>query len=210
MSGPSTSTSSQIEQSQQAQSQQQFQLEQQQFSQSQANQAQMQTLEAPAIDFYTKMTTNANTALQAAAPQIGQIDSSMNAAKQNILNTIAPGASRDYALSQLQVQQGAQTAGLLNTETTSAYDKLANLGAGIGAFSLGQGNLATSLGGLGTTNLSGAAQTQQGVMNTQEQAKAGLESMFGSLLGGAGSAVGGFLGNPNLSAPALGLYGANG
>jgi len=133
--------------------------------------------EQPAINYYTALTSgNPNLALSAAAPQVSQISKSANTAQQQIADTIAPGAAQQIA--QGQVIQGANTqlANTLNTTETSAFDKLANLGAGIGAFSL------QDLGaGLGSVQSSASNYGQ--VSQEQNAQKASTLGLLGGLAG---------------------------
>lgn len=192
MGGPNTSGSENISRQQQNLSAEEVALQRKEFAASEVNQKRMTDLEQPAVDRYTDLTKNASSAMQAAAPQIGQIDSSMAGARQNILNTIAPGGARDKALADLQIQSSSQKASFINQQTTSAYDKLANLGAGFGAFSLGQGNLSLGLGNEALSGLAGASNTEGSIMQAQAAAKQSLDSIFGSMFGAVGQAAGGY------------------
>lgn len=160
--------------------QQNLALSAEQEARSQKQYEQMQQLEAPAIAFNQGIAGGDNSkTFQAAAPLISNITSGYNAAKESIMNNTTPGAARDYALTQLPIQQNSQIANTLNTTFTSALDKLSNIGAGLGSFSLQETGAA--LGGL-----SGASSSNQAVMQAQEAGKASTMGVLGSLLGAGG------------------------
>lgn len=175
MSGPSQ----QVTSGELANSAEQTQIAQQQEANSTASLNKSNTLEQPAINLYTALTTGSPTAqMTAAAPVLGQISSGYQAAKDSIFNTIAPGAGRDYALSELNVQSNAAKSSTLSNVTSSAFDKLANIGAGYGAMSLQQ--IGASLSGLtGSTGSLGQVGSQQAA------AKSSTMGFLGSLVGGA-------------------------
>lgn len=173
MSGPS------VEPAELANSQQQTQIAATEEANSTAALAKSNTLEQPAINLYTQLTQgNPSAQLTATAPIIGQISSGYQASKDSIFNNIAPGAGRDYALSQLNVQSNAQKSGAIANTTAGAFDKLANLGAGYGAESLQQ--IGASLSGL-----SGSTSTLGQVGSQQAASKASTMGFLGSLVGGA-------------------------
>lgn len=175
--------SQQVQQGELNNSNAQTQISQQEEANSTAALQKSNTLEQPAINLYTALTTGSPTAqMTAAAPVLGQISSGYQASKDSIFNNIAPGAGRDYALSQLDVQSNAAKSSALSNVTSSAFDKLANLGAGYGALSLQQ--IGASLSGL-----SGSSSSLGQLGNQQEQGKASTMGFLGALVGG-GSQVG--------------------
>lgn len=137
------------------------------------------TLEQPAINLYSALTSgDPKAALTADAPVLGQISAGYQASKDSIFNSIAPGAGRDYALSELNVQSNAAKSSSLANQTAGAFDKLANIGAGYGAFSLNEV-------GASLNAYSGANAGLNQVGQQQAAAKASTMSFLGSLVGGA-------------------------
>lgn len=155
------------------------------FQQSQANVAKMAQEEAPAISLYTGLTSgNPNSQMTAAAPIIGQIQSGYTASKESIMNSIPPGPARDYALSQLNVQQNSQTSGTIANITNNAFGQLASLGQSTGAFGLQQL-------GAGLNAYSGATQTAQPILQSNAQQKSSTMGFLGQLVGGAADVASG-------------------
>jgi hypothetical protein len=142
-----------------------------------------QALMQPAISrLQALISGDRSAALREVAPQLGEIDSGYQAAKDSIFDTIAPGAARDYALSQLERQKATAKSGFMNEATMSAFDKLANLGSGYGSFSLQQLGAALRGG-------EGASQSNQGLMQNEAARKQAQMSFFGDLAKTAGSMV---------------------
>lgn len=151
--------------------------------QEQAQNLQKQGLaeEKPAIDYYTALTGgDRGKALAAAGGQISNITKGADTSRAQISDSTAPGAARDIALAQVDQGANSQVASTLNAQQTGAFDKLANLGAGIGAFSL------QDL-GAGLNSTSGAASTSGAVAQEQNAQKASTLSFLGSLAGAASS-----------------------
>ncbi len=158
--------------------QQGLQQSAEQFQASQADKARMNALEAPAIANYQSLISgDPAVATAAAQPIISNVTSGYNAAKESIFNTVAPGAGRDYALAQLPVQANAAISSGITSQTLAAYDKLANLGAGLGSFSLQEL-------GAGSNLLGQASNSNQSVMSAQEQSKASTMGFLGQIVGG--------------------------
>jgi len=173
MGGPSQSTIN----TQNSLTQQQMGIAEQQNAQQQQNYSRMLQLEQPAISYYQGLTGgDAASTTQAAMPFISQITQAFNTSKQQIMNQMPPGAARDLALSQQEQQKDVATANFMNQQVLGAYDKLANIGAGLGSFSLQE--LGASLSGL-----SGASGSNQ--VLGQMQAAASPWNMIGGLLGDA-------------------------
>lgn len=173
MGGPSKSTIN----TQNQLTQEQIQIAQQQNKLQEANYNRMNTLEAPAISYYSGLTGgDASQSLQAAMPFISQISQSFQGTKDNLMSSMPPGAARDLALSNLTQQKDISTANFMTEQVLSAYDKLANMGSGLGSFSLQE--LGAAMGGL--SNASGSNQALG-----QMQAAASPWNMIGSLVGDA-------------------------
>ena len=190
--GPSTQPSQQISQQQVGLSQQQIDIAKQQNELAAQNYQRMLTLEQPAISYNQALASGDTTAMfKAAAPTLSTISSQAEAAKSSIYDTVAPGAARDFALSQLPIATRTAEAGALTSAQQQSYNALANLGAGFGGLNLQEVGAALSgLGGAGTS-LSGASQTQQSIMGAQAQAKSSTMGFLGQLAGAAGTAAGG-------------------
>lgn len=174
--------------------QQQVQTQQMQISaeQQQAqreDKAKADALMQPAIDKNKALATgDRNAALEASMPTISKLSAGFEASKQSIFNSVAPGAARDKALADLEVNRAVTTGGAQAAAVDAAPDKLANIGAGIGSFSLQE--LGAALSGL-----QGAGQTSNDIISGKNASKANSMSIFSSLAGVAGSAAG----NPKLS-----------
>ena len=145
-------------------SQQQLSLGEQEQQQSQEQYQQMQLLEAPYIAQQSALATGSpSAALAATMPQISKISGGFNAAQEQIGDTVAPGAARDTALANLQTQKATAIGDTQASAVAAAPQNLANVGAGLGAFSLQQlGAALSGYGGASTANTSAAnMQVQQ-------------------------------------------------
>lgn len=186
MSGPNTAPSQNI-------ATQQTQLGQQYAGLAQQSLSQMNTLEQPAISYYSNLVNSANSGnynalVQAAGPTLGTIAQQQNAAQENIYANVPAGAGRDYALAMLPQNTAGQVSQTLNQQYTGGLQSLAQLGAGYGSVGLQEA-------GAGLSGLSGASQTQNTVMQSQQQSKAATMGFLGSLAGGGASVLtGGLLG----------------
>jgi hypothetical protein len=186
MSGPNVQPSQNI-------ATQQTQLGQQYASLAQQSLSQMNTLEQPAISYYSNLVNSANSGnysalVQSAGPTLGTIAQQQNAAQENIYANVPAGAGRDYALAMLPQNTAGQVASTLNQQYTGGLQNLAALGSGYGSVGLQEA-------GAGLSGLSGASQTQNSVMNAQAQSKASTLGFLGSLTGAAASvATGGLSG----------------
>ena len=179
MSGPATQPSQNIATQQTATGQQFGVLAQQSLQQ-------MNTLEAPAINYYSGLVNSANQGnynqlVQSAGPTLGNITQQQNAALENIYSNVPAGAGRDYALAMLPQNTAGQVAQTLNSSYTGALSNLAQLGAGYGSTGLQEA-------GASLSGLSGASQTQGTVMNAQAQSKASTMGFLGALAGAGGQA----------------------
>jgi hypothetical protein len=120
--------------------------------------------------------------ITAAGPQIGAMSTQLQQARSQIMNTLPPGAARDYAISQLPVQAQIAQANILGGAFNQAEQTLAQLGTGQQGFGLQSA-------GAGLT-ASGQQQTAQtNIMNAQAQSKATTMGFLGALAG-AGGAMG--------------------
>jgi hypothetical protein len=146
----------------------------------------MNTLEKPAIDYYSNLVNSANSGnynalVRSAGPVLGNITQQQQSAKENIYSNAPAGAGRDYALAMLPQNTAGQVSSALNSSYTTGLNTLAQLGAGYGSVGLQEA-------GAGLSGLSGASQTQGSVMNAQAQTKASTMGFLGSLAGAGGQA----------------------
>lgn len=143
--------------------------------------AQFKSLISPLITQQTQLATGDRAAaLSAAQPIIGQLSSGFAAAKQNIMNSIPPGAARDKALADLQAQYATSIGGAQAQLVSQAPTTLANIGTSVGQFGLQElGAQLNALSGGSTTNFN------TGQLQAQQQAS--LLNFFGSLAGAAAS-----------------------
>jgi hypothetical protein len=123
---------------------------------------------------------NRQQALAAAMPVISQISTGFNAAKQNIMNNVPPGAARDAALAQLQTQSAGGIATAQANMVQQAPSTLASLGQGLGGMSLQE--LGAQLSGL-----SGGASTNLGAGQMAAAQQQSMLNFFTNLVGAIGS-----------------------
>lgn len=152
-------------------------------------QAQRTALQQPSIDHYMKLISgNPSERMNAVAVPLGDLAKTTKSAREATYDTTPRGAARDFALSQLPMQQSSQSAELLNKAYNSAFPALSNLGTEAGQVGLQQT-------GAGMRSGEAAAGTNAGIMQNQQQQKASQLGMIGSLAGlGASAATGGFSG----------------
>jgi len=168
-------------------------LGQTELGQSQEQYQQYKSLIQPAITKYGALAglegvpQQREAAVAAAAPTVGTIASGYDAAKTQIMNNIPPGAARDQALANLELQKASGTAGAFASEVQGAPDVLANIGAGVGAYSLQQIGAALS-------GLTGAQKSYSDIASQQNQAKANTVGLISGIAGAAGTAAGGYFG----------------
>jgi len=132
-----------------------------------------------------------NAMMAAAAPQLRQIAQQGQQARGAIQDILPAGATRDWALAQSKIGQGAQTADFLNKSFLDSMGTLAGLGSEWGQLGLQQM-------GAGFRGAEGAGSTYQNVAQTEAQRQAAKWSALGGLASMAGGALTGGLG------PALG------
>jgi len=185
MGGPSA-TERQAENIQMQTAQQQLQLESQLAQYAQQRLQRGDQLQQPLINKDTALASgDMATAISAAGPQLGNIAKAGQAAKDNIYNSIAPGAARDFALAQLPMQTYSQSAGYLNSLINAAPQELAQIGTGqyqVGLTQQGQGQT--------SGQISNTAAGQVGQL--EQQQKASTLGFIGSLVGTAGKVATGF------------------
>jgi len=147
------------------------------------NYALFKDLIQPAVELNKSFATGDRKAmLPFLSPVVGQIDSGYTSARDSIINSTDAGPARDFALAKLERDRYAQKAGASNELYTSSFDKLANIGSGLGSFSLQQLGASLRAG-------EGASITGQSVANAGLQQKASTMGMFGQLAQAAGSTV---------------------
>lgn len=188
MGGPSDSYN-RAQQRQEQISDRELALAERQQSFSEEDRAQRQVLMQPAINKYRHLAGgDREGAVRAMAPQLGEIASGFAAAKNNIMNMPA-GALRDAALMDLTRQKDTATGAMLAQASAAAPDVLANIGSGLGAFSLQE--LGASLRGF-----EGSASTSQAIAQEENQRKAQQLEFMGGLAGTAGGLAGTMAGMP--------------
>ena len=173
----------------------QLDLQRQQFQQSQVDLAQRQALQQPLIAKEQALAGgDRNAALAAAMPSIMNLSQGYNASKESIMSSLPPGAARDQALAALDTQKYVGTGAALAGQVQQAPEVLANIGSGLGAFSLQEvGASLSGLQGASSSSLGGfGAVSQQEQM--QAQAKANQLGFIGGLVGDATSLATGGLG----------------
>ena len=164
--------------------QQQLGLAQAQAAESEQDRQQRIALQQPLIAKETDIARGGSAALAASMPVISQVSGGYEAAKAQIMNNIPAGAGRDRALADLETQKETTIGGTQAQMVQQAPDILANIGSGVGAFSLQE--LGAALGGY-----SGAAGTSGAIAQQENQRQAQMISILSSLASTAGGAVGG-------------------
>ena len=162
----------------------QDQISQDQYAQSQAREKQMDTLLQPSIDFNKLLSTgDRGTILSAIAPQLGQINQASAATKENIYDTTT-GVARDVALTGANANKNSAIAGAASNAYLGSFDKLANIGSGLGSYSLQE---------LGASLTAGqqAAGNYGQIDQAQTARKGATMGFLGSLAGAGGSALSG-------------------
>lgn len=155
---------------------------------------------------------NGAAAVNAASLPLGSLQAQKAATKQQIMNTIPPGATRDYALAEADRNATSSTYDFIRSATLQAPQNLANVGQtegqiGLSAAGAGQSGLNTALSG--SNNLYGTGlQAKLTQDQIDAQRRAATLSFLGSLAGTAtGGIVGGNLfGGGGAKAPAPPTY----
>ncbi len=139
----------------------------------------------PAIDFNKAIAGGDQQSLfTAAAPMISEITKASKQSKEAAYDNVPAGAGRDIALAMNDRSTRDAVAGTKNNLFNSAFDKLANIGSGLGSFSLNETGAAIS--GFGS-----AANTNQSAMQASAAKKASTMGFLGQLAGAGGSALSG-------------------
>lgn len=121
------------------------------------------------------------------APAAQQINQASAGAKQNIIANSPAGGEKNLALSQVDVNQGAQVGQLASQGYLSAFQGLASLGtSGVG---LGQGAANTAISAGNSAN-----SAYSGLIQEHMQQKGATLGTFGALGGDVASGLGGGLG----------------
>lgn len=175
----------QAENTQSAITQQQLDVEKQQLQESEVDRAQRIALQKPAVDFNTALTSGDRTAaMSALAPALAPVAQATKANKEAIWESQPPGAGRDVALQMNDASGRDKTASLQSNSFLSAFDKLANIGAGVGSFSLQELGAGLTAGGQ-------ASSSNQSVINAEQQRKSSQLGFLGELAGAGGAAFAG-------------------
>lgn len=157
------------------------------MEQSKQDLAQRRQLQAPVVDYYTKLASGDPTQIMtASAAPLANLSRMTQQARANIME-MAPGAARTAALGQLGREAAGQQSTLLNQAYLSAFPALQGLASESGSTGL-------QTAGAGYSGIGAAANTNQQIMQAQQQQKASQLGLIGSLAGAAGSIAGGFMG----------------
>lgn len=141
-------------------------------------------LTKPAIDFNSAAIKDPKSLTTAIAPIISNITDSAKKGKESIYESMSPGQGRELALSNVDRGVRDSTASAKSNVFLQAFDKLANIGSGIGSFSLQET-------GASLNANQGAAQTNDMVIKDKAAQKASTMGFLGSLAGAGGAAVSG-------------------
>jgi hypothetical protein len=151
---------------------------------SRARTSQMDTLMKPSIDFFTSLAGGDKTAMNTTlAPQTASITKSFTDAKNNIMDSVAPGAAREFTMGNLERDKANATAMLPTNAFLQSIDALAKIGQGQGNFGLQQL-------GAGMRAGEGSAATAGAVQQADAQRKAAQMGLLGQVAGAAGYATG--------------------
>lgn len=162
-------------------------LSEAELAESRTRRAQMDQYLKPAIDYNTALIGgNKELATQAVAPLITGYNDASRAAKETIFESLPAGAGRDVALAETERARRTAVSTATTGATLGAFDKLANIGSGMGSFSLQEL-------GAGLRGLEGASTSNQAAMKAENDRKASTMGFLGTLVGaGANLATGGF------------------
>lgn len=164
------------------------------MEQSKQDLSQRRQLQAPVIDYYTKLASGDPTQIMtASAAPLANLSRMTQQARANIME-MAPGAARTAALGQLNRESAGQQATFLNQAYLSAFPALQGLASESGSTGL-------QTAGAGYSGIGAAANTNQQIMQMQQQQKASQLGLLGSLAGAAGGIAGGFLGGDKGAGP---------
>ena len=164
--------------------QRQLSLAEEQARRERESYQEMQRLRQPLIQQQTALASgNRQEAMGAILPILQQIGSGFHAARQQILNTLPPGAARDRALADLDMQAFSNIGAAQAATVGEAPKILASLGSESGGFGLQQ--LGAALAGM-----AGASQTNTAAAQIKAQQQASWLDFFGSLARTAGGVAG--------------------
>lgn len=163
----------------------QVQVSQEELAQSREDRKRRDDLLQPAIDFNKKAASgDKESLLTAVAPLISEITKGRAQSKEAIYESVPAGVGRDVALAQNETGARDAVAATKNNTFLASLDKLANIGSGLGSFSLQEL-------GAGITSSSNAAQTNDSVIKAKSAEKASTLGFLGQL---AGAGATGFAG----------------
>jgi hypothetical protein len=182
-----------LEQQQVALGQQQAKQGQEWMDFSKQRIARSDVLQQPLIDFYSGIAKGGPQTMTAAAPLLGQISDSAKKTQENIYNTVPAGAARDVAMAQQEIAKGQQIGGTINSTYQTALQQLGALGTGQAQLGLQEAGAGFTGAGQGLQAFGQGQEALQNIMTAQNQRKATTMSFFGSLVGAAGTAAGGYL-----------------
>lgn len=150
----------------------------------------------PAIDFNKALVSGDQGAREAAmSPVVQAITQNYKQSRETIAEGMPSGAAKDFALMGLDQQRGAHIGQNAVNLFLSAQDKLANIGAGLGSFSLNET-------GASLRGFEGAGQSAVAQQQVAAQRKAATMGFIGSLAQTAGSVAAGGLTAPKAPTPA--------
>jgi len=163
----------------------QVRVSEEELANSREDRKRREDLMQPAIDFNKKVAGgDKGSLLTAVAPMISEITKGRAQSKEAIYEGVPAGVGRDVALAQNETGTRDAIASTKNSTFLAALDKLANIGSGIGSFSLQEL-------GAGITSSSAAANTNQSVIQAKSAAKASTMGFLGQLAGAGGAAFAG-------------------
>ncbi len=145
---------------------------------------QMQAAIKPALDFNKGVTTDQKSLLIAMAPLLSQITRGAAASKESVYDAVPRGPARDLALAEVERGKNDSIAATKNNTFMTALDKLANIGSGLGSFSLQET-------GAGLSGLSAGMNSNNSLMQAKAAKKAAAMAPLTALAGGVGGAIGG-------------------
>lgn len=141
-----------------------------------------QQLQKP-LDFYNGVASgDPAKMLAAAAPGITNISKQAQSAKGSIMDTVAPGAARNFALAQIDRDKFGQNAQFLNQAFLSAFPALQGIASDTGNFGLQQ--LGASL-----NSMQQGSQGNQQIIQNEAQRKAAKMNMIGGIASMAGGGL---------------------
>lgn len=138
---------------------------------------------SPAEKYYSAVTKGGDSFMTAIAPIISQIDTSKKKTKEAIYDQLPAGPARDSAIAENERGSYDSVAKVKNFSFIDALDKLANIGSGLGSFSLQNTGAALS-------GDQAAANTGRDIMADETARKAARMNAIGGLVGVGGNLAG--------------------